>query len=344
MISDEHGNLVDSATDMPNEGGHDFYQDGYTEEPQSSVVGESTAQRNRRTSRRPAETIASSSTSRRRPLAGSTASSSGDGASSSVGGAGAANERRDWSEEFHSILEISDPGHRVRKMAHFVRQFTSVATRVARQIVIEEHLPANRRSVTPVVSLGGIAGGEKFMSQNIFFKFARDAYRLYGSETAAAKAASLELHGLNAVMNARVPNVYMPMMCTVDDLGARVVAASVLPIGSQTLLQGVDDGGANLRRAETRANSSGPSLSSSRASSLLDEELAAVRERMRQVAMVLNLKEHTLRAGVKVFLGADVEWHLAYNKRLYIVDAGKFWKFWKFCNFDFDFDFDFFFD
>jgi hypothetical protein len=44
------------------------------------------------------------------------------------------------------------------------------------------------------------------------------------------------------------------MVCVVDDLGARVVAASVLPIGAQTLLHGVDDGGAGLRRARNASS------------------------------------------------------------------------------------------
>jgi hypothetical protein len=209
-------------------------------------------------------------------------------------------------------------------MAQFARHFTHAATRIAKAIVAEEHLPPDRRTVVPVMSMRGVAGGEKFVANNMFLKFARDAYELYGSEELAAKAASLELHGLNAIMNARVRGVFMPMMCTVDDMGARIVAASVLPIGAQTLLHGVDDGGVGLRSESRSASSGGGGGGGPRSKSMSGFRMSTVRERIRSVARVLNLKEHKLRGtNETVHFGSDVEWHVSWNDRLYVVDCAR---------------------
>ena len=241
-----------------------------------------------------------------------------------------AHHARDWTAEFHQILQEVDPSVRVRKMAQYARHFTHVATRIARTIVAEEHLPASRRTMLPTLSVKGVAGGEKFVVSNMFLKFARDVYSLYGSEETASKAAALELHGLNAILNARVSEVYLPMVCVVDDLGARVVAASMLPIGTQTLLHGVDDGGAGLRRARNASTTSGESsgaasdaFSGPRSKSVAGEG-QAIRDRIRRVARVLNLKAHRLRGSNETtFFGSDVEWHLSWNKRLYVVDCAR---------------------
>lgn len=46
------------------------------------------------------------------------------------------------------------------------------------------------------VDLGGFAGGEKYITQGILFKFASDKYGLYGGDEYAMKAAGHELKGL----------------------------------------------------------------------------------------------------------------------------------------------------
>lgn len=46
------------------------------------------------------------------------------------------------------------------------------------------------------MDLGGFAGGEKYITQGILFKFASDKYGLYGGDEYAMKAAGHELKGL----------------------------------------------------------------------------------------------------------------------------------------------------
>jgi hypothetical protein len=112
---------------------------------------------------------------------------------------------RDWTAEFHQILR----GGRSRRCACARWRSSRATSRTLRRasrrtIVAEEHLPPSRRTMLPTLSVKGVAGGEKFVVSNMFLKFARDVYSLYGSEETASKAAALELHGLNAILNARV--------------------------------------------------------------------------------------------------------------------------------------------
>ena len=52
--------------------------------------------------------------------------------------------------------------------------------------------------IKPTVGLGGRAGGEKYMVHNILFKFALDAFGLFGgSDLSAAKGLFIEINSQN---------------------------------------------------------------------------------------------------------------------------------------------------
>jgi hypothetical protein len=52
------------------------------------------------------------------------------------------------------------------------------------------------KTIKPV-NIGGMAGGDKYLAQNILFKLSIDAFNLFGgSDEAAGKLASLEIKGL----------------------------------------------------------------------------------------------------------------------------------------------------
>lgn len=59
-------------------------------------------------------------------------------------------------------------------------------------ICSERYLPDHKKTIKPT-SIGGIAGGEKFIVRDILFKFATDDHGLYGGEEHAIKAAAHEL-------------------------------------------------------------------------------------------------------------------------------------------------------
>lgn len=60
-----------------------------------------------------------------------------------------------------------------------MERFRAVAERIAKILVDDMHLPARIRRF-PSLPGRGIAGGEKFIVGNVFLKFARDVYGVYG--------------------------------------------------------------------------------------------------------------------------------------------------------------------
>lgn len=150
------------------------------------------------------------------------------------------------------------------------------AARVLGRIIISEAaLPSFSKSIAPVDAgtnqshtftrqlfvAGGIAGGEKFTCCGIFFKRVFDSHGIYGSEDAALKSARHELKvcrsslrlllcsGCVVLQGARafalvrpVSQLRTPLMTVVDFRGFRLLATSLVPIGSDTLHYGSNDG------------------------------------------------------------------------------------------------------
>lgn len=57
-----------------------------------------------------------------------------------------------------------------------------------RIIISEMCLPIEEKTIKPI-SVGGVAGGEKYIVRGIFFKVAIDKHGIYGSDDYAAKGA-----------------------------------------------------------------------------------------------------------------------------------------------------------
>jgi hypothetical protein len=66
------------------------------------------------------------------------------------------------------------------------------------------------------------AGGLKFKVGKVFFKFATDTHKLYGSDTAAQKAAANELRAINAVVDACIPSLHITLSSLVYCRGVYV--------------------------------------------------------------------------------------------------------------------------
>jgi len=79
-------------------------------------------------------------------------------------------------------------------MNALIRDFQAFAVGVATIIVQENNAgtPLDQRKVPPMSGVNGIAGGEKFLKGNVFFKFSRDKHGLYGSEEAAQVGLSVQ--------------------------------------------------------------------------------------------------------------------------------------------------------
>jgi hypothetical protein len=130
-----------------------------------------------------------------------------------------------------------------------------------------------------------------------------DAFHLYGSDYAAAKAAGNELKGLTAFFNA-TEKICFPLMALIDFLGVRVVAMSLLPITSKTHVYGTADGGQTVRN---------------------DNQTFA--DLIGNACMNMNLLPHVcgvvLNETKVLSTAADVEGHLGTDGRFYMVDFAR---------------------
>jgi hypothetical protein len=176
-------------------------------------------------------------------------------------------------------------------------------------IVSELSLPPEARTIKPSRTLGGFAGGEKYVLKGIIFKFAVDQQgsALFGGDDgAAAKVAGLELQGLAAYSSLGLEELHFPLMCLLDLRGFRLLALSVLPIDASTLRYGSPDGG------RTILCGTAPGC----------EALEASLER---AARMLNLASHYCQSpqGPPCLLHAacDLEAHLARDRRFYLLWA-----------------------
>lgn len=151
------------------------------------------------------------------------------------------------------------------------------------------------------ISVGGQAGGEKYIVNNILFKFAVDTKGLYGSEHAAAKVAGHELKGLSNYIQCDIDGLCFPMMCLVDFMGFRLVAMTFLPLGKDSIVYGTSDGGASVHADPTFS------------------------KMMEQSAKQLNLVPHYCGPGgaSQMFSACDIEGHKGTDGRMYLLDFSR---------------------
>ena len=78
--------------------------------------------------------------------------------------------------------------------------------------------------------------GAQYIAGGIFFKRVSDVYGMYGSDDAAARAASHEMRGARAYLDAGIPGLRTALTVQIDYAGWRLLASAMLPIGSDSLL------------------------------------------------------------------------------------------------------------
>lgn len=187
----------------------------------------------------------------------------------------------------------------IKDLLHLNEDFIHAAKVYGKIIISEVFLPDSAKTIRPK-SLGGIAGGDKYLVQDILFKFAVDGHGLYGGDNLrAAKVAGHELKGLLSYMGCDLPDVNFPLMALLDYRGFRLVAMSKLPLGDDTLIYGSKDAGKTVH---------------------VDEEL--FNRRMRYCGKKLHLAKH-LSGGKKIWAAADIEGHKGTDGRYYLLDFSR---------------------
>lgn len=216
----------------------------------------------------------------------------------------------DWNSRYQDVmksyLEFQDTGDMdieqsttLRRLMHLAFDFIEVAKVYGRIIISERYL--EHKTIKPT-SLGGVAGGDKFVVGNILFKFAIDSHGLFKTDWAASKVAGAELRGCMAFSSCKVAQVRLPLMALVDYMGHRLIAMSLLPINSSTLVYGTSDACQHVHS---------------------DPEVAGW---MKMFADKMNLQPHWCGTGAQrkyLFTACDIEGHRGTDNNLYLVDFSR---------------------
>lgn len=226
---------------------------------------------------------------------------------------------RNWNKEFQDILDsfsisktekeleagqaaLVNRGQQADKLCTLAKDFVAAAKMYGKIIISEVFLPYKQKTIKPI-SIGGVAGGEKYIHRGILFKFAMDWEGLYGGDEYSAKVASHELKGLARYFSCAVRGLHFPLMALIDYRGFRLTASSILPIShADTLVYGSCDMGATVK-----------------------DDNKVLSKLMEKAGRQMNIKGHLAGKNGDAFLYAptDIEGHLGRDRRFYVLDFAR---------------------
>lgn len=225
---------------------------------------------------------------------------------------------RNWSEEYCQLI-IDRKTKQMKttewqtKMYSLSSDFFHASSLYGEIIVSELTVPSSLKSIQPV-NVGGIAGGDKYIVDNILFKFAvdspigdKDSTFMYGGvfqrNDLAMKAAGIEMRNMQTAMALSEQSLMMPLMCVIDYKGHRLIASSIIPINQNTLVYGSANGGRTVQKSDPKLN-----------------------EMMKSLGEKLNLQEHrvgTRITGKDLYMPGDIEVHRGLDDRYYLLDMAR---------------------
>eukprot|EP00698_Gefionella_okellyi_P019755 TRINITY_DN6103_c0_g1_i2.p1 TRINITY_DN6103_c0_g1~~TRINITY_DN6103_c0_g1_i2.p1 ORF type:complete len:942 (+),score=237.40 TRINITY_DN6103_c0_g1_i2:384-3209(+) len=212
-----------------------------------------------------------------------------------------------WNTRFQRVFHkgfdgLEEQYEQASTLVQLVEQFMQVAEHVVRTIVNERNLPAEDKTIKPI-DAGGIAGGQKFLYDGIFFKYNLDTVGMYAGDEFAMKAAAHEFRSLMDIAMLFL-GLSFPLMSIVDYRGFRVTAIAQLPISAKTIVYGSANGGKTVHA-----------------------DIPAVNALMRMLGKKLNLSAHDIAmedGGVVSITGpGDIEVHVGEDKRVYVLDTAR---------------------
>ncbi|KAH3733005.1 Histidine kinase [Pelomyxa schiedti] len=199
------------------------------------------------------------------------------------------------------LPSFEDVGHVIdacEKLHNLSDNFVCMAELYGKVIIQEANIPPHEKSIPPI-GIGGQAGGEKYIYKGILFKFANDWQNIYGSHHFAKKAAGHDLRSL--IHWSDCPDVNVALMALIDYRGYRLVAQSLLPIGTNSLVYGSKDAGITVKNSDPKMD--------------LIMQSAGTR---------LNLKLHSVKNSTIQMVGPiDIEGHLGHDGRYYVLDFAR---------------------
>lgn len=231
---------------------------------------------------------------------------------------------RNWTRDFYTVQStISKSGDNLDtvevmdQLTMMTENFTNDAIAYGSIIIREQKLPVAQKTIKPV-GVGGIAGGQKFIHEGIFFKFPTNEQDLYGNLENAMRGAGHEMKGLTGLINWELKTIGLhtikfPLTAIIDYYGYRLVATAVLPLSSKTMVIGSGDAGASV--FDGRENNR---VSSQRLANLIQDW-----------GKYLNVAPHDFRCRgfgnkiVKVSVCFDLEGHVGTDGNFYLCDFAR---------------------
>lgn len=167
---------------------------------------------------------------------------------------------KDWNQMFQSLLDAEDNEEKYRNLYRLANDFVQTATTIGKIIISELCVPIEKKMIKPlgINSMNsndwkgnvGIAGGQKFFVENIFFKFFLDAqvredFFMFGgkeaNDEAAMKVANHELKGLMQYSSCNIRQLRFPFVAIISYKGFKLEAVSKIPINVATIKYGSSD-------------------------------------------------------------------------------------------------------
>eukprot|EP01124_Arcella_intermedia_P003950 TRINITY_DN12232_c0_g1_i1.p1 TRINITY_DN12232_c0_g1~~TRINITY_DN12232_c0_g1_i1.p1 ORF type:complete len:1242 (-),score=329.75 TRINITY_DN12232_c0_g1_i1:18-3698(-) len=221
---------------------------------------------------------------------------------------GARSGAKGWNARFQKYLLLQDLAEKWQKIARLSRDFIEVSSTYGKIIISEIHLPEKDKTIKSLSGYG-LAGGTKFLIQDIFFKFAFDTcitgtnkwlYGVYArNDERAMKSATGEMKGASCLMKCGFgESLKMPFMTLIHFRGYCLIAMSIVPIDKTTIVYGSRDGGKTVHC----------------------EPVAS--DLMKSIANLLNLSSHKVN-GVDIYGPGDIEIHKGMDGNHYVIDFGR---------------------
>ncbi|KAK1939175.1 EIN3-binding F-box protein 1 [Phytophthora citrophthora] len=242
--------------------------------------------------------------------------------------------RTQWSERFQNALRLSEGNSdqiqaKYTEILQICQDFIETATGVALVLVREYYLPLRDKSILPTKE-SSIDGRKddirttsrlKYEAHDILFKFCTDDHgRFESSHENAAKAGGHEVRNSAIYLRelSSSDNIRVPLQCTVDFQGFRVLCSSKIPIEVVTWTESGD-----IQRTSKQlvhgSDNRGKTVTFQ--SKELDEAFANVAER-------LNLSRHSVRGyqdltSKSVHAAGDMLGYLNGEKQLVVLNFAR---------------------
>ena len=185
-----------------------------------------------------------------------------------------------------------------QQLADVCDDFEACAQNLGRIIISEQFCV--EKTIQPLKGAGGMLGGVKYCKQGVFFKFGIPDGKFILTNEAAQKVAGHELKNSSSYFQANIEGLHLPLVHLIDYAGFRLCATSLLPINTETLAVGTNNGGKDVHARDGK-----------------------LLKLLQKAGEFLNIAQHAVGSFV-LPSAADIEGHYSVTDgRRYVIDFSR---------------------